>query len=133
MPHLVRLDLGVVERRIRQLLPNYPDVAGAVLFGSALELCRPDSDIDVGIIRQNAMNPGADVWDDLGAAEAVADALGKFGQHAHHVTVLSLRMPFLAFEALRTGHSLYLRDDPNSYRYPHLGCCRIVSNHVDRF
>lgn len=111
MPDLVRLDVGVVKRQIRLLLHAYPDVAGAVLFGSALEFCRSDSDIDVGIIRSRALDPDADAWADLGFAEEVADSLGKIGEHSFHVTVLSLRMPFLAFTAMHTGRPVYVRDE----------------------
>lgn len=111
MPNLVRVDLGLVEERIRGVLGGYPDVAGAYLFGSVLERCRPDSDIDVGIIRSQALDPQADGWADLGLAEEVADALGRVGDHPFHVTVLSLRSPFLAFEAVHTGRPVYLRDE----------------------
>ena len=110
MPDLVRLDIDAIENRIDGALAAFPDVAGAVFFGSALDLCRPDSDIDVGIVRAGALDPESDLLADLAFAEEVAHALGRIGRHVSHVTVLSLRQPVLAFEAFHTGRAVHVRD-----------------------
>lgn len=110
MPGLVRVDVTAVERRIRACLAAYPHVAGAFLFGSALDLCRPDSDIDVGIIGDRALDRDRSVLADLGLAEELADRLGTVDGHPFHVTVLSLRAPFLAFDAMHTGRAVFVRD-----------------------
>lgn len=111
MPNLVRVDLSAIERRIASQVSNRTDVAGAYLFGSALGPCRPDSDIDVGIIRTRAPDADADAWDDLGFAEELADGLGRLDGHPFHVTVLSLRAPFLAFAAVHSGRPVLVRDE----------------------
>jgi len=111
MPHLVRVDISAAERRIHAVLAHRSDVAGVYLFGSALGLCRPDSDIDVGIIRSRALDIDANLWEDLGLAEELADSLGRLDGHPFHVTVLSLRAPFLAFAALHFGRAILVHDE----------------------
>lgn len=111
MPHLVRVDLSAAERRLRSRLAARTDVVGAYLFGSALGPCRPDSDIDAGIIRSRALDGGSDAWDDLGFAEELADSLGRLDGHPFHITVLSLRAPFLAFAAVHSGRPVLVRDE----------------------
>ena len=108
MADLVRVDRERVERRIRAHLQDFPDVAGAFLFGSALDTCRPDSDIDVGLVTVRAHE---DAWTALGFAEEVAGALDETDGHPFHVVVLSQRAPFLAFEAVHTGRLVYIRDE----------------------
>jgi predicted nucleotidyltransferase len=110
MPGLVRIDLEPVAARLRSLLPAF-GVAGAYIFGSALEEARPDSDVDVGLIRRDALDPEADPLSALAMAEAVADEMGAVQGHPCHVSVLSLRAPFLAFEAVHTGRLVYEEDE----------------------
>lgn len=107
----MRVDVAAAEACVRRVLRAFPDAAGAYLFGSALELCRPDSDIDVGVLRTHALDPRADAWADLGFGEEIADALGKLEGHPFHVSVLSLRAPFLAFEAIHGGRAVLVRDE----------------------
>lgn len=47
---LVRLDLDSIEKGIIPVLKKFPQIAGAYLFGSVLGYCRPDSDIDLGVL-----------------------------------------------------------------------------------
>lgn len=50
MAVLVQLPINEIQEAVAETLPHFPQVAGALLFGSALGSCRPDSDIDLGLI-----------------------------------------------------------------------------------
>lgn len=50
---LVNVDIGIVAKRVANVLRGFPQVAGAYLFGSALGALRKDSDIDIGLILED--------------------------------------------------------------------------------
>ncbi|SHI78308.1 nucleotidyltransferase domain-containing protein [Desulfofundulus thermosubterraneus] len=58
MNELMRVNLDPVVEQVKAALQNFPQVAGAYLFGSILRLCRPDSDIDLGLILEPGINTG---------------------------------------------------------------------------
>ncbi|NPV73558.1 MAG: nucleotidyltransferase domain-containing protein [Pelotomaculum sp.] len=39
--------------QVSSILKKFPQVAGAYWFGSSLEACRPDSDIDIGLVLED--------------------------------------------------------------------------------
>ncbi len=47
---LVKLDISLILKKLVPVLQSHERVEGAYIFGSILEQCRTDSDIDVGII-----------------------------------------------------------------------------------
>ncbi|MDA8066300.1 MAG: nucleotidyltransferase domain-containing protein [Thermaerobacter sp.] len=103
---LVRLALEDVAERLRGVLPRHPQVAGAYIYGSALDVCRPDSDIDVALILEQEPSRPLDDTTDV----VVEAALGRYGNHPYHVVTLrSEQVPF-SFRVLRTGWLIYERD-----------------------
>ncbi|MEW6447770.1 MAG: nucleotidyltransferase domain-containing protein [Bacillota bacterium] len=66
LPELVRINLEPVIQQVRAVLSEFPQVAGAYLFGSAMESCRPDSDIDLGLILEPEVKPDTREGEHLG-------------------------------------------------------------------
>ncbi len=103
---LLGLNLPNLEAKILKVISNFKCVAGTVLFGSALDLVRPESDIDVGIVLQ----PG---HDELAVAADVEYALGRFGCHPFQVTVLADTAPVAEFtyRAFNSGKVIHMADE----------------------
>lgn len=104
---LRRLDLGAVRIRARQALAAFPEVAGAYLFGSALDFVGPRSDIDVGILLRSGLAPEAE----LELAERLDAALGSVGPHAFQASILRPQDCALTFSVLRDGELIYVSDE----------------------
>ncbi|MBX6378583.1 MAG: hypothetical protein IRY95_08545 [Clostridia bacterium] len=103
----------VSRRRIREIvagvLPAFPQVVGAYLFGSALDRCRPDSDIDLGLVL--APMPAEPVGTGfLELALEVEARLPRVDGHAFEVHVLRRQAPLFAFEVVSKGLLIYVKD-----------------------
>ena len=109
MPELVKPDLEPIVARIRERLPGFSLVAGAYLFGSVLDACRPDSDIDVGLVVDPTV-PEPAGWGWAGLEAEVEGALGRVQGHPFHVTVLSPHNVLFSFRVVREGSLVYVRD-----------------------
>lgn len=110
MGGLVRIPLARVERAVRAVLPSFPEVAGAYLFGSALGECRPDSDVDLGIV----LFPDVPEPSGYGfaALEAEIEArLRPIDGHPFDVTVLRRDQPLFSFVPISSGRLVYVRDE----------------------
>lgn len=104
---LVTLDQTALAEHIASALRGATDlpVAGAYLFGSALSRCRPDSDIDVGLVPAAGVDDLDADWTVQGRAEQV---LRPF--RGHPVDVSPLRAGLFAFEVVCSGRLVYVRD-----------------------
>ena len=109
---LVEIDREEAVRRIAAACARVPRVAAAYLFGSTLGRCRPDSDIDVGVIRQ----PFAGETDHarfragLALEGELMAALGTLDGHPFEVTVLDEAQPLFAMTVLRDGRLSFVGD-----------------------
>lgn len=104
---LRRLNPLILRERIRTALAAFQDVAGAFLFGSALDFVRSDSDIDLGLVMRHGL--GSDAAEHLtGRVEA---QLGRFGPHPFHVTLLRPEANSFAFRVLGNGELVYVADE----------------------
>ena len=101
MRDLVRMSLADVEARVRKILPAFPDIAGAYLFGSCLGPCRPDSDIDLGLVLRGDV-------DAIYLEALVSGALGLVEGHPFHITVLTPGE--FAFQTIHAGRLVYEAD-----------------------
>lgn len=101
MPGLVRVDLEPMIRQVQAVLSGFPQVAGAYLFGSALESCRPDSDIDLGLVLEPEIKPDTKEGDTL-AAE-VAFSLKPVNGHPFDVVLLDPDKPLFVFRVIKEG------------------------------
>jgi len=80
-------------------------INGAFLFGSSLGQPRPDSDIDVALVPIG--EPSLRAWEIQGDAERL---LPPYLGHPFDVTVLGSGL--FAFEVVRTGRLVFVRDEP---------------------
>lgn len=101
MRGMVTVDTAAVEARVQAVLPAFAEIAGAYLFGSCLDACRPDSDLDLALV------PG-DVADPIYLEARASGALGRVAGHPFHVTVL--RPGEFAFQAICEGRLVYEAD-----------------------
>lgn len=108
MGGLVKVEEVQILKKIVPVLKNHEQIAGAYLFGSALEFCRPDSDIDIGLV----MMPGFDVSEkELYLLEArIHKDLSPLAGHHFDLVFLTLRDVFFSHKAIRTGKLIYARD-----------------------
>lgn len=104
---LRRLNPSALRERIRAALDAFPNVAGAYVFGSALDFVRSDSDVDLGLVlRHGVISDAAERL--AGRVEA---QLGRFGPHPFHVTLLRPEENSFTFRVLRDGELIYVADE----------------------
>lgn len=108
MAGLVRADIDFIIDRAREILKDFPQVAGAYLFGSILGGCRPDSDIDLGLILEAGIGPESYEGDKLEAAISIQ--LSPIGGHAFDIVILNPDKPLFAFKAISGGRLIYSRN-----------------------
>lgn len=124
MPDLVRIDIDALEKAVGAVLRRFPQVAGAYLFGSALGLCRPDSDIDIGLVLEDGA--GKALRNILLIESAITNCLPRFDGHSLDVNVLDPDSILFAFKVIHEGRLIYIRDEERiwdvveyvSRRYP---------------
>jgi predicted nucleotidyltransferase len=87
---------------VGEVAQGFPALVAAYLFGSALGACRPDSDIDLGVILRIAAGPRSVDELELG--------LGSIAGHPFHVTALTADSAF-AFHVVRGGLLVFSADD----------------------
>lgn len=105
---LQRIDLQVVEARVRRVLVRFPAVSGAYLYGSCLGPFRPDSDIDLGLIL--SVDPVSALEDTTDVE--VEGQLGALDRHPFHVMTLIADAVTFSFSVLNRGRLVY-EADPN--------------------
>lgn len=105
---LVRVELAPLVERIRAALEDFPQVAGAYLFGSVLGLCRPDSDIDLGLILEPGIRPDGAEGYHLEAA--IALCLPPFQGHPFDIVLLDPGKPLFVFRVIKEGKLVYCRN-----------------------
>jgi len=108
LPELVRINLEPVIKQVQAVLNEFPQVAGAYLFGSAMELCRPDSDIDLGLILEPEVKPDTQEGDVL--ASEVAFSLKPVNGHPFDVVLLDPGKPLFVFRVIKEGKLVYCRN-----------------------
>lgn len=97
---LVTVDLKLVEERVRGILPDFPQVAGAYLFGSALSPCRPDSDIDLALVSHPGISARGDPLGRERLEARVVTAMGRLDGHPFDVVVLDPDDAIFSFKAI---------------------------------
>lgn len=104
---LVKIDLEKLKAYIIQKLSSFDEIAGVYLFGSSLDLMRPDSDIDIGIIFYDYV--------DEEKAEDVIETLYlkllNFEGHPFDIRSVNHSNTIIAFNILRNGLPVLVKDE----------------------
>ncbi len=93
---------------MEEALAGVPEVAGVYLFGSALGLCRPDSDLDLAIIlppEQTRTEKDRELWE-----VKLYDRLRRFENHPVDLTIFDPGDTLFSFRILSEGRPLLIRD-----------------------
>ncbi len=107
MGNLVSLDIDAITKQVTKTLKNFPQIAGAYLFGSALGACRPDSDIDIGLVPEDIRLSAKET----AQLEAViAGSFHPFEGHPYDIVLLNLGNPIFSFRIIKKGRLIYVRD-----------------------
>jgi len=105
---MVRIDKNLIKNTVFSTLGNMEDIAGVYLFGSALKLCRPDSDIDIGLVIKPLYGKPDKYYLDIAlTAEARLDPIDG---HPFQVIPLNITDCIFAFKVIRHGQLIYERD-----------------------
>ncbi len=102
------MDTDMIIEKVKTVLRDFPEVAGAYLFGSILGHCRPDSDIDLGLVLEGGLTPDSPEGDRLESALAIL--LPPFRGHRFDITILRPDKPLFAFKVIREGKLVYSRN-----------------------
>ncbi|MEW5954114.1 MAG: nucleotidyltransferase domain-containing protein [Bacillota bacterium] len=104
---LVNVDKNVITQQVASVLKDFPQVAGAYLFGSALGALRRDSDIDIGLILEDI----AMADKDKAQLEAgIANSLSPLNGHVYDVVLLDPGNTIFCFRVIKEGQLIYTKN-----------------------
>jgi len=105
---MVLIDEDRIKGAVVSTLTDMKGIAGVYLFGSALGLCRPDSDIDIGLVIKPLYGKTDKCYLDIAlAAEARLDPING---HPFQVVPLNITDCIFAFNVRRKGRLIYEPD-----------------------
>ncbi|MGB9812627.1 MAG: nucleotidyltransferase domain-containing protein [Thermovenabulum sp.] len=104
---LVKIDLDKLKAYIIQKLSSFDEIAGVYLFGSSLDLMRPDSDIDIGIIFYDFVDE--EKAEDI--IETLYLKLLNFEGHPFDIRSVNHSNTIIAFNILRNGLPVLVKDE----------------------
>ncbi|MDI6871369.1 MAG: nucleotidyltransferase domain-containing protein [Bacillota bacterium] len=103
---LVRLDRQLIRERVEAVFRGFPEIVGVYLFGSALDYCRPDSDVDLGVF----VRPDLSERERYLLENELALRLQSFNGHPFDITVVDPRHSHFAFRVFSEGAPVYVGD-----------------------
>jgi len=110
MPNnMVKINLEDIKKELIPVLEKYPEIAGAYLFGSALDCCRPDSDIDIGLIIDDEKKYSDQ--DCQLIIEKILRTLSPINKHQFDLVILKSSEAIFSFRVIRNGTLIYNRDN----------------------
>ncbi len=108
MRSMVRIDEDRIKGAVVSTLMDMKEIAGVYLFGSVLGLCRPDSDIDIGLVIKPLYGKPDKYYLDI--ALAVEARLDPIDGHPFQVVPLNITDCIFAFNVIRKGRLIYESD-----------------------
>jgi predicted nucleotidyltransferase len=105
MSNLVVIDFQIVYEKVLPILKEYQEISGAIHFGSSLGKCRPDSDIDIGLICRPSFLKQEKNKEKL--IEKILNQLPPVNGHAFDVVVVNTLPSILAFKIVKEGNIFY--------------------------
>lgn len=107
MESLVTVDREAIKKRVHEVLKDFSQVAGAYLFGSALDKCRPDSDIDIALVFEDI---NLTEREKMRLEDEIAYRLNHLERHSFDILVLDPGKPVFSYQVLREGLLIYVRN-----------------------
>ncbi len=108
MNNLVCIDLSETERLIKPALEKHPEIVGAYFFGSSLDRCRIDSDIDIGVILTSKVHIPEKEQDLI--IERILSETPRSGNHLIDITILRKSDVFFTHRVIRKGSLFFVGD-----------------------
>jgi len=105
---MVHIDADRIKGAAGSALMDMKDIAGGYLFGSALGLCRPDSDIDIGLVIKPLYGKPDKYYLDI--ALAAETGLDPIDGHPFQVVPLNITDCIFAFNVIRKGRLIHESD-----------------------
>ncbi len=108
MNKLVNVDISLILKKLIPVLKSREKVVGAYLFGSILGQCRPDSDIDVGLL----LAPGV-TYSEKEVEKIQTDILEElppFKNHPFDLVILNNSSAIFAYRVISQGRLIYASD-----------------------
>ncbi|MGI9861795.1 nucleotidyltransferase domain-containing protein [Moorella naiadis] len=102
---MIRIPTDLIAKTVTPALKSREEIAGAYLFGSALELCRPDSDIDIGLVIDPLAGPPEEYYERI--ANSIANRLSRLNGHPFDVVPLNIINSIFAFKVIKSGRLIY--------------------------
>ncbi|MDD4238952.1 MAG: nucleotidyltransferase domain-containing protein [Desulfotomaculaceae bacterium] len=107
MGALIHIDQECIKEQAANILKDFPQIAGAYLFGSCLGGCRPDSDIDIGLVLEDI---------DISEREraqleaSIRNSFYPVNGHTYDIVLLELNNPIFCFKVIKEGRLIYIRN-----------------------
>lgn len=108
MAELVGVEGAQIVKTVIPVLREYHHVAGAFHFGSSLGMCRPDSDIDIGLVCGPLAPRSEREYDRL--TGSIVNRLLPVDGHHFDLVVLNSLSSILAFRIINSGRLIYQND-----------------------
>ncbi len=105
---MVSIDEDRIKEAVGSALMDMKEIAGVYLFGSALGLCRPDSDIDIGLVIKPLYGKPDKYYLDI--ALAAETGLDPIDGHPFQVVPLNITDCIFAFNVIRKGRLIHESD-----------------------
>ncbi|MBS4031239.1 MAG: hypothetical protein KGZ63_07465 [Clostridiales bacterium] len=108
MSKLISVHIDSIVEKLTPVFESRKVIAGAYLFGSILELCRPDSDIDVGILLapdNSYSEKEAEI-----ILEEICLELPPLNCHPFDIIVLNSSSAIFAYRVITQGRLIYTAD-----------------------
>ncbi|MBS3948144.1 MAG: hypothetical protein KGZ57_07600 [Dethiobacter sp.] len=103
MSQLVRVDINTIKDSLIPFLKSRKVISGAYLFGSVLDRCRPDSDIDVGIL----LVPGIAYPEAEKIMEELYLKLPPVNRRPYDIIILNHCSAIFAYRVITGGRLIY--------------------------
>ena len=108
MHTLVYMDISLILGKLLPVLKSHEEVVGAYIFGSILGQCRPDSDIDVGILLAPGVSYSEKEAEKIQAS--MLDDLPPLNNHSFDIIILNQASAIFAFKVISQGRLVYETD-----------------------
>jgi predicted nucleotidyltransferase len=100
---LINLDISIINQNLIPALESRKVIAGAYLYGSVLDSCRPDSDIDLGIL----LEPDISQKEAEKILEELYLELPTVKNHPYDIIILNNCSAIFAYRVITQGRLIY--------------------------